>query len=211
MITLAARKHIMTLYSGTADPYSHRARIVLYEKDIECQIVEVDVDNKPEELSDLNPYNRVPTMVDRDLVLYESAIICEYLDERLPHPPLMPVDPVSRARVRLMLYRFDHDWYRLLPDIERGDKRTAQRARNVVRDGLTVIAPVFKDQAYILGAEYTLIDCALAPLLWRLPHLHIELPRQARPLLDYAERLFERKAFKLSLTEAERAMRPRGK
>jgi glutathione S-transferase len=128
MITLAARKHIMTLYSGTTDPYSHRTRIVLYEK-----------------------------------------------------------------------------------DIEHGDKRTAQRARNTVRDGLTVIAPVFKDQAYILGSEYTLIDCALAPLLWRLPHLHIELPRQAKPLIEYGERLFERKAFKLSLTEAERAMRARGK
>ncbi len=211
MVSLTTRKHVMTLYSGTVDPYSHRTRIVLYEKDVECQIVEVDIRSKPEELAALNPYNRVPTMVDRDLVLYESHIINEYLDERLPHPPLMPVDPVSRARARLMLYRFDRDWYNLLPDLEGGDKRTAQRIRNIIRDGLTVISPMFKDQSYLLGEECTLVDCALAPLLWRLEHYGIELPRQARPLLDYAQRLFERKAFRLSLTEAERNLRPRGK
>ncbi len=211
MVSLTTRKHVMTLYSGTVDPYSHRTRIVLYEKDVECQIVEVDIRSKPEELAALNPYNRVPTMVDRDLVLYESHIINEYLDERLPHPPLMPGDPVSRARARLMLYRFDRDWYSLLPDLEGGDKRAAQRIRNIIRDGLTVISPVFKDQSYLLGEDCTLVDCALAPLLWRLAHYGIELPRQARPLLDYAQRLFERKAFRLSLTEAERNLRPRGK
>jgi RNA polymerase-associated protein len=184
---------------------------VLYEKDVECQVVLVDVKKKPRELADLNPYNRVPTMVDRDLVLYESLIINEYLDERLPHPPLMPVDPVSRARARLMLMRFDHDWYSLLPEIEGADKKNALRARNVVRDGLTVISPLFKDHPYILGEEFSLVDCSLAPLLWRLPIWGIELPRQARPIIDYAERLFERKSFKLSLTEAEQEIRARAK
>src|SRR3989344_5883822 len=172
MTTPAARKPIMTLYSGTTDPYSHRTRIVLYEKDIECQIVEVDINKKPRELGELNPYNQVPTMVDRDLVLYESNIINEYLDERLPHPPLMPVDPVSRARARL-----------------------------------TVISPIFKEQPFTLGEEFSLVDCSLAPLLWRLDHWNIELPRQAKPILDYAAKLFQRKSFKLSLTEAEKAMR----
>jgi RNA polymerase-associated protein len=207
--TPAVRKPIMTLYAGRSDPYSHRTRIVLYEKDVECHLVEVDVTKKPRELADLNPYNQVPTLVDRDLVLYESNIINEYLDERLPHPPLMPVDPVSRARARLMLLRFDRDWYNLLPEIIDGDKRTAQRARNVIRDGLSVISPVFKDQPFVLGEECSLVDCALAPLLWRLDRYDIELPRQAKPILDYADRIFARKAFKLSLTEVEKDMRRR--
>lgn len=205
----AVRKPIMTLYAGASDPYSHRTRIVLFEKDVECQIIEVDVSKKPRELADLNPYNQVPTLVDRDLVLYESNIINEYLDERLPHPPLMPVDPVSRARARLMLLRFDRDWYSLIPDLAGGDKKTVQRARVVIRDGLSVISPIFKDQPFVLGEECSLVDCALAPLLWRLDLYGIELPRQAKPILDYADRLFARKAFKLSLTEVEKDMRPR--
>ena len=203
MASLATRKHVMTLYSGMTDPYSHRTRVVLYEKDVECQVQLVDVRKKPRELADLNPYNCVPTMVDRDLILYESLIINEYLDERLPHPPLMPVDPVSRGRARLMLMRFDRDWYSLIPEIEGSDKKAALRARNVIRDGLTVISPVFKEQQFILGNDFSLVDCSLAPLLWRLPLYGIELPRQARPIMDYAERIFERKSFKLSLTEAE--------
>lgn len=200
------RKPIMTLYSGPICPASHRTRIVLFEKDVECQVLYVDPKKKPRELAELNPYNDLPTMVDRDLVLYDSHIINEYLDERLPHPPLMPVDPVTRARARLMLMRFDRDWYNLLPYIEAEDKKHALRARTAIRDGLTVISPVFKDHAYILGEEYSLVDCSLAPLLWRLPMLGIELPRQARPILDYAERIFARKAFQQSLSEAEREM-----
>lgn len=207
MATPATRKPIMTLYAGTTDPYSHRTRIVLYEKDVECQVVDVEPGKKPRELAELNPYNQVPTMVDRDLVLYESNIINEYLDERLPHPPLMPVDPVSRARARLMLVRFDRDWYNLMPEITDGDKKAAQRARTVIRDGLSVISPVFKDQQFVMGEEFTLVDCALAPLLWRLDLLGIQLPRQAKPIMDYAERLFARKAFKLSLSEPEKEMR----
>jgi RNA polymerase-associated protein len=197
----------MTLYTGSADPYSHRTRIVLFEKDVECQIVEIDLAKKPRELGEFNPYNQVPTMVDRDMVLYESNIINEYLDERLPHPPLMPVDPVSRAKARLMLMRFDRDWYSLLPDITGGDKRSAQKARNTLRDGLTVISPIFKEHPFILGDEFSLVDCSLAPILWRLDVYDIDLPRQAKAILEYAERIFARKAFRLSLTEAERSMR----
>jgi RNA polymerase-associated protein len=206
MATPANRKPVMTLYSGTSDPYSHRTRIVLFEKDVECHIEFVDVNNKPRELADYNPYNQVPTMVDRDLVLYESLIINEYLDERLPHPPLMPVDPVSRARARLMLMRFDKDWYSQFEIVEGGDKRTATKARNAIRDGLTVISPVFKTQPYILGEEFSLVDCSLIPILWRLNYYKIALPRQAAPILEYAERMFARKSVKLSLTEIERDM-----
>jgi len=212
MVTITTtRKHIMTLYAGTTDPQSHRTRIVLYEKDVECQVVDVDLRKKPRELGELNPYNSVPTMVDRDLVLYDSHIINEYLDERLPHPPLMPVDPVSRAKARLMLMRFDRDWYSLIPDLLGNDKKKQHHARNVLRDGLTVISPLFKEQPFILGEEFSLVDCSLAPILWRLPLYGVELPRQAKPILDYSERLFARKAFKLSLSDAERDMRPRTK
>ena len=185
MASPANRKPVMTLYSGTTDPYSHRTRIVLFEKDVECQIVFVEPDNKPAALADLNPYNQVPTMVDRDLVLYQSSIINEYLDERLPHPPLMPVDPVNRSR---------------------GDKKLATKARHAIRDGLTVISPVFKEQPFVLGEEFSLVDCALAPILWRLEKYKISLPRQAAPIMEYANRLFERKSFQLSLTELEREM-----
>ena len=201
------RKPIMTLYSGADDPYSHRTRIVLFEKDVECRIVEVDLSKRPRELADLNPYNQVPTIVDRDLVLYDSLIINEYLDERLPHPPLMPVDPVSRGRARLMLMRFDRDWYGLLPQITSGERKLVTRARNVIRDGLTVISQIFKEQPYVLGDEFSLVDCCLAPILWRLRVYGINLPRQAKPILDYAERIFERKSFELSLTETEREIR----
>ena len=207
MSTTTNRKSIMTLYVGSTDPDSHRTRIVLYEKDIECQVVEVDLNKKPRELADLNPYNTVPTMVDRDLVLYGSHIINEYLDERLPHPPLMPVDPVSRAKARLMLMRFDRDWYSLVPDLQGADKKAAAKARSVIRDGLTVISPAFKERPFAMGEEFTLVDCSLAPILWRLDLWDIDLPRQAKPILDYGERLFARKAFKLSLTEPERSMR----
>lgn len=211
MVTIAnsatsVRKAVMTLYSGTTDPLSHRTRIVLYEKDIECQVVDVEPGKKPRELGEYNPYNQVPTMVDRDLVLYDANIINEYLDERLPHPPLMPVDPVSRAKARLMLMRFDRDWFSLVSQLA-GDKKSGQKARNTIRDGLTVISPIFKEHPFALGPELSLVDCALAPLLWRLDHYGIDLPRQAKPILDYAERLFARKSFKLSLTEAEKAMR----
>jgi RNA polymerase-associated protein len=203
---LANRKHIMTLFSGSRDPWSHRTRIVLKEKEIECDVVEVDTTRKPRELADINPYNQVPTLVDRDLVLYESLIIMEYLDERLPHPPLMPVDPVSRARARLMLFRFDRDWYGLIRDLDGADKKAATRARTILRDGLTVISPLFKDNPFILGAELSMVDCALAPLLYRLQMWNIELPKQAKPILDYAQRLFDRRSFQIALTSTEREL-----
>lgn len=197
------RKPIMTLYSGINDPYSHCTRIVLFEKDVECRIIEVDPNKKPRELADLNPYNQVPTIVDRDLVLYDSLIINEYLDERLPHPPLMPVDPVSRGRARLMLMRFNQDWYTLLPTLTGGERRAVTRARNTIRDGLTVISQIFKEQPFVLGEEFSLVDCSLAPILWRLDFYGINLPRQAKAIMDYAERVFARKSFQQSLTETE--------
>jgi RNA polymerase-associated protein len=197
----------MTLYSGATCVYSHTSRIVLFEKDVECQIDYVDDQANAAELAELNPYAETPTLVDRDLVLYDYRIINEYLDERLPHPPLMPVDPVARGRARLLIMRIDRDWFRLMPDIEQGDKKTADQARQAVRDGLIAISPLFGQQRFMLGEEFTLVDCCIAPLLWRLPALGIQLPRQASPMLEYAARLFTRKSFKLSLSDAEREMR----
>ena len=207
MASPANRKPVMTLYSGTTDPYSHRTRIVLFEKDVECQIIFVDTDSKPAELADLNPYNQVPTMVDRDLVLYQSAIINEYLDERLPHPPLMPVDPVARARTKLYVYRMERDWYSLLDIFATDDKGKAAQARKTIRDGLTVIAPIFDQKPFFMSDEMTLADCTLLPLLWRLPFYDIELPNEAKAVSKYAERLFSGTSFKRSLSAAEKELR----
>lgn len=208
MALIANRRSIMTLFSGATGCHSHRARIVLAEKGVNADVVDVTPDNQPEDLIDINPYNSVPTLVDRDLVLYDSLIIMEYLDERFPHPPLMPVEPVARARSRLMLYRIDRDWYSLLNELGgKTDKQRMDRVRKELADSLTSIAQVFDQKPFFMSDEFTLVDCAIAPALWRLPHFGVQLPAQAKPVLAYAERVFERESFKASLTEAEREMR----
>jgi len=200
-------RSVMTLYSDPASIYSHRVRIVLFEKDITVEIEDVDPDNKPAELLHLNPYNSLPTLVDRDLVLYDSRVVAEYLDERFPHPPLMPVDPVSRARSRLALFRIETDWYALLPDLEGKDSRKADKARKALRESLIASADVFGAKPFFLSDEYTLVDATVAPMLWRLKHYGIELPKEAGAVTKYAKRMFDREGFQLSLTESEREMR----
>lgn len=203
----ASRRSVMTLYSRATCPYCHRVRMVLAEKRVSVDIINIDGASLPEDLLDLNPYNTLPTLTDRDLVLYNSQIIMEYLEDRYPHPPLMPVDPVSKARTRLFLYRIDHDWYSILNDIAGGDERAAGKARNALRDSLTVVAPTFKQKPFFMSDEISLVDCSLVPLLWRLPSYGIELPVQAKPLMQYAERMFAREAFRASLSPAEREIR----
>ena len=197
----------MTLYSATTCPFSHRCRIVLYEKGMDFQIIDVDLHNKPEDLAIMTPYSRVPVLVERDLILYESNIINEYIDDRFPHPQLMPADPVMRARARLFLYRFEQELFCHIDAVEHGNPKAADKARAAVRDNLTVIAPVFAKQKHMLGEEFSMLDVAIAPLLWRLDHYGIQLPKQAAPLLKYAERLFSRPAFIDALTASEKAMR----
>ena len=197
----------MALYSSPKDIRSHRTRFVLAEKGISIRIVDVDPDDPPEDLVDLNPYHSAPTLVDRDLVLYGTQVVIEYLDERYPHPPLMPVDPVSRARLRLAQYRVLKDWYPLVHEIEAGAADKADVARARLADGLTAAADVFAATPYFLNEELTLVDCAIGPLLWRLPHYGIELKASARPVLDYADRLFALESFGESLSEFEREMR----
>ena len=206
MALVANRRSVMNLFSSASCPQSHRVRVVLAEKGITVEIVDVDTNHKPEDLLDLNPYNTVPTLVDRELVLYDPRAIMEYLDERFPHPPLMPVDPVSRARTRLALYRIEQDWYELVPQLESRGEKTASKARKILRDSLTASAEVFAAKDFFLSDEFSLVDASIAPILWRLKHYGIELPRQAKPVMDYAERVFERETFQASLTEVEREM-----
>ena len=207
MALVANRRSVMNLFSSTTCPQSHRVRVVLAEKGITVEIIDVDASQKPEDLIDLNPYNTVPTLVDRELVLYDPHTIVEYLDERFPHPPLMPVDPVSRARSRLALFRIEQDWYDLVPALESKGEKTSSKARKQLRDSLTSSAEVFEAKPYFLSDEFSLVDASIVPILWRLMRYRIELPRQAKPVLDYAERMFERESFQASLTEAEREMR----
>jgi RNA polymerase-associated protein len=198
---------MMTLYSGTACPFSQRCRIVLYEKGMDFEIKDVDPTEKADEIAAMNPYSQVPILVERDLTLYESNIINEYIDERFPHPQLMPADPVMRARARLFLHNFERDLFSHLYDIVHGTPKVAEKARMIVRDNLTQIAPIFNKQKYMLGDDYSMLDVAIAPLLWRLDYYGIQLPKQATPLLKYAERLFTRPAFIEALTPIEKAMR----
>ncbi|KQT36894.1 glutathione S-transferase N-terminal domain-containing protein [Methylophilus sp. Leaf414] len=198
---------MMRLYSGTVDPYSHRCRIVLFEKGMDFEVIDVDLTNKTEDLAILNPYGEVPVLVERDLVLSEANIINEYIDERFPHPQLMPADPVMRARARLYLYNFEKDLFSHIKDIESGEDERVERARKVIRDNLTQLVPIFSKQNYLMGDEYSMLDVAITPLLWRLGHYGIELPNQAAPLLKYAERLFSRPMYAEAMTPSEKAMR----
>jgi len=197
---------MMNLYSGTTDPFSHRCRIVLFEKGMDFQVIDVDLFNKPEDIAVINPYNRVPVLVDRDLVLYESNIINEYIDERFPHPQLMPPDPIMRARARQLLHTFELELFSHIDTLEKNPKG-ADKERAHVRDQLTQLAPMFAKQKFLLGDEFSMLDVAIAPLLWRLDHYGIELPRSAAPLMKYAERIFSRQGFIDAMTPSEKVMR----
>jgi RNA polymerase-associated protein len=199
----------MTLYASPTEICSHRTRIVLAEKGIGIDIVNVDGPDLPEDLLDINPYHSVPTLVDRGLVLYDSRVIMEYLDERFPHPPLMPVDPVSRAHVRLALYRVERDWYTVVDQIQRAaDRKQATQARKILQESLLSSAEIFTAKKYFLSDEFSLADASIAPVLWRLPVLGIELNGSAaQPIRKYMDRVFATRTFRESLTEAEREMR----
>lgn len=202
------KRSVMTLYSGSLDIKSHQVRIVLAEKGVSVDVLNVDVNHPNEDLAELNPYNTLPTLVDRELVLYNAQVIMEYLDERFPHPPLLPVYPVARAKNRLMMYRIERDWYSLYHKIDSG-AADADQARKELQDSLLTLAPVFADSPYFLSDEFTLVDCTIAPLLWRLPALGINLPNTAgtKAINKYCERVFKRESVQASLTEAERELR----
>lgn len=204
MAVAANKRSTMTLYSDPHDLSSHRVRIVLAEKGVSVDVIDTDPNHLPEGFSRLNPYNTLPTLIDRDLALYDSSIIVEYLDERFPHPPLLPVYPVARARNRLMMYRIERDWYSLVRQIRNGNEEDVKHARKHLLDSLMAVLPIFSASPYFMSDEFSLVDCGMAPLLWRLPALGITLPPQAKALKTYTERLFARQSFKASLTLAER-------
>ncbi len=206
---VVAKRSSMTYFSDARDHYSHRVRIVLAEKGVSVDIIDVDPANKPEELAELNPYNALPTLVDRDLSLYETKVMMEYLDERFPHPPLLPVYPVARAQSRLWMHRIENDWSPMVDTILNGkNKEAAAKARKELKDSLLTIAPIFMELPFFMSEEFTIVDCCLAPILWRLKEMEIELPKtkQAKPLQDYMDRLFARESFQESLTEIEKEM-----
>ncbi|MEI7531793.1 MAG: glutathione S-transferase N-terminal domain-containing protein [Betaproteobacteria bacterium] len=202
---------MMVLYSGTNCPFSQRCRFVLFEKGMDFEIRDVDLFNKPEDISVMSPYGQVPILVERELILYESNIINEYIDERFPHPQLMPPDPLARARARLFLFNLEKELFVHVSAIEnqKGNMAAPElaKARLEIRNKLTELAPIFTKYKYILGEEFSMLDVAIAPLLWRLEHYGIDLSRNAAPLLKYAERIFSRPAYIEALTPSEKVMR----
>jgi RNA polymerase-associated protein len=206
---VVTKRSTMTFFSDPLSQYSHRVRIVLAEKGVTVDLVDADPDQVPEEVSDVNPYNTLPTLIDRDLVLYEPNIMMEYLDERFPHPPLLPVYPVSRAECRLFIHRVQQDWCRLVDDIvANASKSSVESARKKLAESIVSIAPIFAEKPYFMSDDFTLVDCCVAPILWRLPALGIDIEQRAdKHLKSYMTRLFERESFELSLSELEREMR----
>jgi len=204
---VVTKRSSMTFFSDGLSQYSHRVRIVLAEKGVTVEVIDTDPKDVPEEVSELNPYNSLPTLVDRDLVLYEANVMMEYLDERFPHPPLLPVYPVARALSRLWIHRIERDWSVHVDAIESG-AADADEHRLALRDSLVAVAPIFSEKPYFMSEEFSLVDCCLAPILWRLKRLGVELPenKQTAPLIGYMNRLFSRESFQASLSESEREM-----
>lgn len=203
-MAIVAKRTVMSLFSDLNDIYSHQVRIVLAEKGVNVDIHPVDPENIPEDLVDINPYGTVPTLIDRELVLYDAKIIMEYLDERFPHPPLLPVYPVARAETRKMMLRIERDWYSLLHVILK--QENADNERKQLMESLVSLEPIFADKAYFLSDDFSLLDCIIAPLLWRLPALGIKLPESTKAIKQYQQRVFSRDSFKSSLTEIEKEL-----
>lgn len=197
----------LAIYSDPRAAESHQVRLVIAEKNVTVDVLDADPGELPADVIDVNPYGSLPTLVDRELALYFPRVVIEYLDERFPHPPLMPIDPVERAHKRLLMQRVQVDWYAPLRIVQTATPKMAGKARELLRDRLTATAPIFAANPFYMSEELTLVDCSIAPILWRLDTLNIKLPKQAKPVLDYAERIFEREAFQESMTEFEKEMR----
>lgn len=207
---VVTKRSSMTFFSNPKDHYCHRVRIVLAEKGVTVDIVDVEENDKPEDLAQLNPYNEVPTLVDRELTLYQANVIMEYLDERFPHPPLLPVYPVARAHSRQLIHRIERDWCGHVDAILAGTEKEASltKRRKELRESLIAVSPIFIEKPFFMNEEFTLVDCAVAPILWRLPVLGLDLPaKQCKAMLEYAERMFDRDSFQASLSEQEREIR----
>lgn len=208
-MSVVTKRSSMTFFSDAKDHYSHRVRMVLAEKGVTVEIIDVDPAHKPQDLTEINPYNSLPTLLDRELVLYEANVIMEYLDERFPHPPLLPVYPVQRALSRLWIHRIEKEWSSRLDVLVAGKGRETvlDKARKELRDSVVGIAPIFSEMPFFMNEEFTLVDCCVLPIVWRLKSVGIALPeKQTKPLQLYMRRMFEREAFRQSLTELELEM-----
>lgn len=201
------QRNTLTLFSAPDCVVCHRVRLILAAKGVNYEMVFIEPGNPTEELIELNPYHSVPTLVERDMVLYAASVVSEYLDERYPHPPLMPVDPLSRARLRLAMLRIEHDWVPHIQAIQHGNKGQADAARRQLRELLLASLPLFKAARFFLNPEMSLADCAVAPIIWRLPALGINLPRDASAIEEYGQRIFHSPGFARSLTADERLLR----
>ena len=207
MVASPRMRNALTLFSARDDVLCHRVRLVLAAKGVSYELVPVDPTNPPEDLIDLNPYHSVPTLVERDLVLYSASVVTEYLDERYPHPPLMPVDPLSRARLRLAMLRLEHEWVPHVQAIQYGNRQQTDAGRKRLRELILAALPLFKASKFFLNPEMSLADCALAPIIWRLPALGVQLPKEAKPIEDYGQRIFRHPGYTRSMTPEERALR----
>ena len=207
MVSSPRIRNTLTLFSALDCVVCHRVRLVLAAKGVTYEMVPVDPAKPPDDLIELNPYHSVPTLVERDLVLYSASVVSEYLDERYPHPPLMPVDPLSRARLRLSMLRLEHDWVPQVQTIQAGNKVQADAARKRLKEHLMAALPLFKVSKFFLNTEMSLADCALAPIIWRLPSLGVVLPKEAKLIEDYGARIFRNPGFARSMTAEERGHR----
>ncbi len=200
MSSASSKRSIMTLFSNKSDIYCHQVRIVLAEKGVAYEIINIDPDSISEELMELNPYGSLPTLVDRDLTLFNSRIIMEYLDERFPHPPLMPVYPVSRGKSRLLMLRIEQDWYPTLAKAENGDEQERAIALKQLKEEILAIAPIFAQTDYFMSEEFSLVDCYIAPLLWKMQELGVVFTGAgSKAVKTYMERVFSRDSFAQSI------------
>lgn len=203
MTSSANKRSVMTLFSNKTNIYCHQVRIVLAEKGVTYETEIVDPQALPEDLMELNPYGTVPTLLDRDLVLFNSRIIMEYLDERFPHPPLMPVYPVARGKSRLLMLRIEQDWYPTLETAQNAASE-AERAQALkqLKEEILAIAPIFSQNTYFMNDEFSLIDCYVAPLLWRMQELGVEFSGAgSKAVKSYMSRVFTRDSFLQSVGE----------
>ena len=204
MTLLANRRSAILLFSLPNCLDSHRTRIVIKEKEISAEVHEVDTNNIPDEIKVISPYDQYPSLVDRELILQNSRVIIEYLDERFPHPPLLPVDPISRAKFRLALNEIEQHWYVKYNELYIGEVLDMKFV-DEIKNYLLEIAPMIKD-SFFMSDDFGLVDCSLAPLLWRLKSLDFDLASNNKIISEYSERIFDREAFQESLTETEKEL-----